>query len=125
MQETASYLHALDGRIRVKSPRIKGAPHRARAVEQELRKCAGITEVKTNPITGSVLVLYDSGQLSGEEVLALLRAAGCLHQSVQLRVPREETAFPFNNLSRELLRTVASSTMEVAVRRLVHAILLN
>ena len=123
MQDTADYLHALEGRIRIRSPRVEGAPHTALAVEQELRKCAGVTEVKTNPIIGSVLVLYDSGQLSGEEVLALLRAVGCHHQSGQFRAPREETVFAFNDLSRELLRTVASSTMEIAVRRLVRAIL--
>lgn len=93
------------------------------AIEQELRKCAGITEVKTNPITGSVLVLYNSAQLSHEQVLALLQAVGCTQQSGQLRTHREDTVFGFNTLGHELLRTVASSTIEVAVRRLVHTIL--
>jgi copper chaperone CopZ len=123
MQETEGYLHALDGRIRIKSPRVKGAPHTARAVEHDLRKCPGITEVRTNPITGSVLVLYDAARLSCEEVLALLRAVECLPPSAPPRPQKEETVFGVETLGRELLKTVASSTAEVAVRRLVYALL--
>jgi hypothetical protein len=44
-QGTGTYLHALDGRIRVKSALVKRTPHKAAALEQQLRAHPGVTEV--------------------------------------------------------------------------------
>ena len=122
-QGTGTYLHALDGRIRVKSAQLKGTPHKAAALEQQLRAHPGITEVSVNPITGSVLVLYDTQQLRQQQIFDLLRAVNCLPEITTMPIsmlPPPKTVAEFGQ---GLLRTVAMSTMEFAVQRLVYAIL--
>jgi hypothetical protein len=37
MVNTAAYLHTLDGRLRLKSASVKGAPEKAREVEHNLK----------------------------------------------------------------------------------------
>jgi copper chaperone CopZ len=122
-QDTGIYLHALDGRIRVKSSNLKGASHKAAALEQQLRTHNGITEVTVNPITGSILVFYDTEQIAQQQIFDLLRAVNCLPEGPMLPtllLPPPKTVAEFGQ---GLLRTVAMSTMEFAVQRLVFAIL--
>lgn len=121
--QTGGYVHALAGRIRVKSPALKRAPQRAAEVERHLQECDGITEVTTNPVTGSILVQYDSQRLSQEHVLKLLQTIGCLAEQQQSRHRTTEISASAAEFSRGLIRTVAVSTMEFAVQRLVYAIL--
>ena len=122
-QGTGTYLHALDGRIRVKSACVKGAPHKAAALEQQLRTQPGVTEVTVNPITGSVLVLYDTQQLVQHQIFDLLRAVNCFPEKTTMPIsmlPPPKTVAEFGQ---GLIRTVAMATMEFAVQRLVYAIL--
>jgi hypothetical protein len=53
-------LHAIPGRLRLRVPEIKGSPARAREVEQQV---AGlkmmVRRVEANPVTGSILLVYD------------------------------------------------------------------
>jgi len=122
-QGTGTYLHALDGRIRVKSALVKRAPHKAAALEQQLRSHPGITEVTVNPITGSVLVLYDTQQLVQHQILDLLRAVNCFSgvtTTPRSLLPPPRTVAEFGQ---GLIRTIAMSTMEFVVQRLIYAIL--
>jgi copper chaperone CopZ len=123
MVRTEGYVHTLAGRIRVKSPALKRAPQRAAEVERQLQQCDGITEVTTNPVTGSILVQYDPQRLSQEYVLKLLHTVGCLAEQQQSRHQTTEIFAATAEFSRGLIRTVAVSTMEFAVQRLVYAIL--
>src|SRR5581483_8185329 len=120
---TGNYLHALDGRIRVKSACVKGAPHKAAALEQQLRTHPGVTEVTVNPVTGSVLVLYDTQQLVQHQIFDFLRAANCFSGVTAMPIsilPPPKTVAEFGQ---GLLRSIAMSTTEFAVQRLVYAIL--
>ena len=121
--QTGGYVHALAGRIRVKSPALKRAPQRVAEVERQLQECDGITEVTTNLITGSILVQYDPQRLSQEHVLKLLQTIGCLAEQLQGGHRTAEISVSAAEFSRGLIRTVAMSTMEFAVKRLVYAIL--
>lgn len=122
-QGIATYLHALDGRIRVKRTLIKGAPHKAVVLEQQLRAYSGIAEVTANPITGSVLVLYDPQQLEQQEVFDLLRAVNCFPEEASAAVAIVSPPKSVAEFGQGLLRTVATATVEFAVQRLVYAIL--
>lgn len=128
MSSISSYIHALEGRLRVKSASVKGSLQKAREVEAHFRAYEGITEVVANPVTGSVLFLYDSQRVSQNELLENLYALGCLSkddseqkhptfQSVQvvLKLPEE--------LGQKLVKTVVTSTVEVALQRLVYALI--
>jgi Heavy metal associated domain 2 len=51
--------HAIPGRIRLRIPAIKGEPGLSREVQRQLSALAVIRRVEVNPVTGSVLVLFD------------------------------------------------------------------
>ena len=56
--------HNVPGRVRVRVPQLYRAPMLCAELEVELRRMVGVTRVKANPLTGSVLV-------SGTEALEL------------------------------------------------------
>lgn len=65
---------AVPGRVRLRDPALR--PPRALAhMQSALRARAGVTRVKTNPHTGSVLLQYDSHALPPEQAHELLQAA--------------------------------------------------
>ena len=59
----SSYLHVMDGRLRVKVPETRRSVAKALHVEQLIQTLPGIIRVTANPTTGNVLVLFDSEQL--------------------------------------------------------------
>jgi len=52
-------VHAIPGRIRLRVPEIKGKPDLTGALQKQLSGFRVVRRVEVNPITGSVLVLYD------------------------------------------------------------------
>src|SRR2546426_1930962 len=78
--ERSAFLHMLDGRLRVKVADVKGSPRVAALVEAQLAELQGVDDVSANPLTGSVLVLYDPAQVGVEEIMEVLRAGGHLRQ---------------------------------------------
>src|SRR5689334_13348950 len=63
-------LHATSGRIRIRVPDIKGNPPLAREIQQQLSGFRGVRRVEANPVTGSVLLLYDPAAAHSVEELA-------------------------------------------------------
>jgi Ca2+-transporting ATPase len=72
----SSYLHILDGRLRVKVPAVKRSVEQANRIESEIRKLEGVREVKANPATGNVLVHFDHQVLQHTHILDLLKEQG-------------------------------------------------
>ena len=77
------YLHALDGRMRIKINAVKGSPATAAEITRYLLGSRGIDEVNANSITGNVLILYDTSLSSQEVILQLLNDAGYLKKAIQ------------------------------------------
>jgi len=67
------YVHHLPGRLRVKIPKLRNHQGRARRVGDLLAAQDGVTGVTVNPLTGSVLVNYDSDLLDEERILSVSR----------------------------------------------------
>jgi hypothetical protein len=67
-------VHAIPGRVRVKMARLKENPAEAREVQGHLSAVQGIQRVEVNPITGSVLILYDRTAFDSLESLLSLAA---------------------------------------------------
>lgn len=65
---------ALPGRVRLRDPDLR-RPRALAHMQGALRAHAGVTRVKTNPHTGSVLLQYDSHALPPEQAHELLQAA--------------------------------------------------
>jgi hypothetical protein len=51
--------HSVEGRIRLKVKRGKGNPELMEAFAEQFRGLPGIERVKTNPVTGTVILIYD------------------------------------------------------------------
>ena len=123
MNIVSSYVHALEGRLRIKIPEVKGAPSQAREIERHLTSCAGVEEVTANPITGSVLVLYNPRLIGQEEIIFAFQEIGYLERST----PKPSGGTGGNTAQEGTLarvtHAVASTLMEIALSSLVAAII--
>ena len=114
----SSYLHVMDGRLRVKIPETKRSVSKALHVEQMIRSLPGTTRVTANPTTGNVLVLFDSAQLTHDEILSALKKAGYLREQVST-TSFQFTARMVDTVSHAVARSVAEVVMERAILALL------
>jgi copper chaperone CopZ len=117
------YFHALNGRLRVKVAELKGLPVKALEVEGQLRKIDGINYVRANPTTGNVLVLYDPAKISQYEVLGALQRLGYLRENGNIRIGARSQLRVYEGLGEAVAETLMRTTMELAVQRLVSALI--
>jgi len=113
----SAYLHTLAGRLRIKVAAVKGSPQKAEKIERQFQACEGITQVTANPVTGNVLILYDSQQIKQEEILDLLKVQGYLSENDIAQTVAKNTTAEQQGFSRELVQTLVRSTMEFALQR--------
>jgi hypothetical protein len=123
VQLASTYMHALEGRLRIKVSGVKGAPLRALAIEGELRAIDGVTRVQANPITGNILILYCPDRIGQDEVIAALHRLGCLQEPDRPQTMRGSYSDMLQGFSSMLAETLVRSTMELALQRLVSALI--
>ncbi|MDF2615174.1 MAG: copB [Clostridia bacterium] len=56
------------GRMRIRAKGLKGSHSFAESIEKTLMKDEGIVSVSPNPLTGKILILYDSRSLSARDI---------------------------------------------------------
>jgi copper chaperone CopZ len=117
------YIHALNGRLRIKVAELKGLPMKALEVEGQLRKIDGITQVRANPTTGNVLVLYDPARIGQYEILGTLQRLGYLRENGNIQTAVRNHHRAFDGLGEAMAETLVRTTMELAVQRLVSALI--
>ncbi|MGA2401215.1 MAG: HMA2 domain-containing protein [Syntrophobacteraceae bacterium] len=66
------YLHHVPGRIRIKTPYVKGRPFIAQKLEAKIRVLPGIELVNANALTGSILVHYDDNAVNAGAIMDLV-----------------------------------------------------
>ena len=115
----SSYLHVMDGRLRVKIPETKRSVSKALHVEEVIRSLPGITRVTANPTTGNVLVLFDSEQLTHDEILSALKKADYLREPSSTSSLFQFTAPMVDTVSHAVARSVAEALMERAILALL------
>jgi copper chaperone CopZ len=123
VQRASTYIHALDGRLRVKVTAVKGSPTRAMEIEGQLRTLEGVQDVKANPMTGNVLVLYVPERIGQSEVLGALEHLGSLHEHPPMPLTVEAQSHALQKLLEMLAETFIRSTVEMALQRLVSALI--
>src|SRR5271157_5785553 len=74
-QSLVRVAHSVEGRIRLKAKHGKGNPEALNAVAEKFRELPGIERVDTNPVTGTVVLIYDPDR-HGEFVGHVGRAVG-------------------------------------------------
>lgn len=110
------YLHTLDGRLRIRVPEVKRSPRRARALELELGVLSPIAEVTANPVTGNVLVLYDSERTTATKIVEALWAVGYLRGGFAAVGPSPGGAVDWGTV-------VLRATTELALQALITALI--
>lgn len=69
------YFHTVPGRLRIKSPFLKGKSNYAE-IERLLKAVPGIHSLDINTITGSVLVNYNPKMIVSEKIMNILKKPG-------------------------------------------------
>ena len=123
MNVISAYFHALNGRLRIKVAELKGLPMKALAVEGQLRNIDGINHVRANPTTGNVLVLYDPAKIGQYEVLGALQRLGYLRANSGIQTAKRSQPWAYEGLGEAMAETLVRTTMELAVQRLVSALI--
>ena len=67
--------HELPGRLRLKNPVIHRKAELCQAIERELMGVLGIDYFKTSALTSTVLIKYDTKQLSRDQIVEILESA--------------------------------------------------
>jgi hypothetical protein len=118
----SSYIHSLEGRLRIKIPQLKGAAEQALEVERHLRHLTGVESVSANPVTGSVLILYNPRLIDQGRLLSRIKEFVYLSLSSPNAV-RAQAAAATPGIVAKVTTTVTASLMEVALTRLVAALI--
>jgi len=124
MNRAASFVHALTGRLRLKIPEIKGDPMKAQEMENQFNLLTGMQQVSANPVTGSLLLIYDPHLLKQKEIFAFLKELGYFRDSSGRQVTFLTSAHGNQGVVEKITTKLASGLMEVALTRLVTALII-
>ena len=121
----SSYTHAIPGRLRIKIPQVKGSEMHAQKVERVLKSIEGVNSVKANPLTGNVLVLFDSESLTHADVIEILVQQGYIKNrkdsSRSQRTAAERLLHP-EYIGKAVADVALQTAVEFAVRRALLAL---
>jgi len=70
------YYHEVPGRLRLKTPMLKGNLSLGEKIEYQLLRVGGVQSVKTSAITGSIIVYYDPKIISSNEITNIVAEQG-------------------------------------------------
>ena len=114
----SSYLHVMEGRLRVKVPEMKRSVSKATHVEDLIRLLKGVEQVKANPTTGNVLVFFNSEHLTHVDILSTLKEAGYL-QATDSAPSFQFTPSMVDTVFHAVARSVAETLTERAIMALL------
>ncbi len=120
--DSAAYVHALNGRLRIKIPGLKGNPAKAQELEHQFSLLTGMQQVSANPVTGSLLLIYNSHALTQDKIFAALQESGY----IRTHSSRQDFSHPASSshgVFEKITGTLASGLMELALTRLVSALI--
>ncbi len=77
----AYYMHHVPGRLRVKIRKLKSRHDQCLELERILAHCYGVLAASVNPVTGSVVVRYNSRRTNPDGILDVLKARNLFDES--------------------------------------------
>ena len=113
---SAACVHALEGRLRIKVPEVKGSVERAREIEHRIWMIDGVEHVAANPVTGSVVIQYDARRTLMADLTETLQAWGYLRHAAPAPDASSGTGSGWGHL---MLR----ATTEFALQQLLGALI--
>jgi hypothetical protein len=75
------YIHSVPGRLRIKTPLIKGKESLAEHIEKFLAQIQGVYSISTNIITGSITINYNERVISNKRLIDILQQRGIFNHS--------------------------------------------
>ncbi len=119
----SAYVHSLNGRLRIKIPEIKGNPIKAQEIEDQFDLITGMQQVSANPITGSLLFIYDPHLLKQGEIFRGLKEMGYFPDHGGREISAQSWASAPHGVVEKVTTTLASGLMEIALTRLMGALI--
>jgi copper chaperone CopZ len=110
-----TYIHIVEGRMRIRMMETKGDAIRSARVVQCLQQLQGVTQVRANPTTGSVLIHFEAALLQPHHIIQRLREHGYLTRA-DVALP-QLPAFP--SVSRRVVETLLHVAFEKTVRQVI------
>jgi hypothetical protein len=109
------YMHNVPGRLRVKTPFIKGREKSAQHAEVFLGQIRGVFSISTNIVTGSIIINYDPGKIDPQELLKILQTRGIFDPSKAVtndQYIQNTTAKAGNIVYKAFLGTIVEQTLQ-------------
>lgn len=110
-----AYVHTTPGRVRVRLARGLSNAHQQARIERALRALPGVRHVAANPLTGSVLILFDPTRLDARDLLARIEPFGRL-DAVPLSAPGWR---PLPDLAWQIGAVIGKELARAAIARAV------
>lgn len=119
----AQYMHHVPGRLRIKSPVLKRNEQEAKAVQELLLDQQGVLRSEVNPVTGSILVLYDGSVVQVQWIVGLLKRQGYLESSVLVHPAALSFKQPMTGAGEVLLKALVEALVARFAAALIRAVL--
>ncbi|WP_462270035.1 HMA2 domain-containing protein [Desulfobacter sp.] len=99
------FVHDVPGRLRVKIKYLKNNPHRLETLRQHL-SVPGVYKVRTNALTGSIVIEYDPLTIDAKSLIDIFNANG--HTVPEKNLVEDVQNKDHEKLARTLSRAIAS-----------------
>lgn len=119
------YIHHVPGRLRVKTPVLKGATATARRVEAVILREPGVLSAETNAITGSIVIRYELRTTSPRTLLRTLHEQGMISESAldEQAVTRTGVSQSGNPIADALVEKLIGAVIERSAVALIGALI--
>jgi hypothetical protein len=115
-----SYIHHLQGRLRVRCPLLKRNLVQADAIQKLLESQPGIRECDINAVTGSILIRYDEAFTSADGIVSYLKGLGYLSsENMPARVEIKDAQITWRFRLSETKSKLSSAVMNAVFEELV------
>lgn len=114
----------MHGRIRLNISQLKKNSEEAKRISLILNSLKGIQSVETNELTGNVLIHFDDGFLTINQILDHLHH-NKVFETIGNNLPKQNNAVQSGSAysSNEFLKTLAFKALEIAAERAILALL--
>lgn len=114
-----SYIHSVPGRLRFKHPSLKKRGDRCKAIESYLSRMHGIDNAAANPLTGSIVVRYNTQRTDTDTIMASLRDEGFIHSTPTVFL--NSTNGPMDKLAAGIGEKAIKAVASLAVSRVLES----
>ena len=109
------YIHHVQGRLRIRCPKLKGNQAQADHVLKILESQAGIRAGETNTLTGSILIRYDEAFTSADCIVGYLKRMGYASnagETVKIDHPRHVLEPELGQVKKKVIGAIVSTVFD-------------